>query len=135
MKKIYTAILTGSIFFMLTVLTAGVNEKKGDNFLSINDNIQNEELRIELAELKEEFNIERKRIFSNYNESIEALKEARGNEMKIVKKDFAERRGELMKKYVGKIRKKPQIQTAKPVNNLPEKKKSLKDKKPIRKSK
>ena len=54
MKRTFIAILTGSIFCALTVLTAEIKEKKGDDFLRINDNIQNEELRAELETLREE---------------------------------------------------------------------------------
>ena len=126
MKRIYVAILTGGMFFMLTVLTAEVKEKKGDHFLGINDNIQNEELRAEIASLREDFNIERTRIHEYYNEKIEALKEARRGEMKSLKTDFAERKDLLMKQYVGKIRKKPQMRATKPVENTPDKMKAPK---------
>ena len=74
MKRIFIAILTGSIFFMLCVLTAEVREKKSDNFLRINDNIQNEELRAELEGLRDEFNFERSRIHDYYSKKMEALK-------------------------------------------------------------
>ena len=134
MKRIFIAILTGSIFFMLSVLTAEVREKKSDNFLRINDNIQNEELRSELKILREEFNIERNRIRQDYNDKIEALKEARRNEMKTIKADFAGRREVLMKKYVGTMRKKPKMQFLEPVKNAPEKMKTSKDKKKLRKN-
>ena len=126
MKRIYIAILTGGMFFMLTVLTAEVKEKKGDAFLRINDNIQNEELRAELAALREGFNIERTRIHEYYNEKMEALKEARRGEMKSLKTDFTGRRDLLMKQYVGKIRKRPQMRATKPVENAPEKMKAPK---------
>ena len=43
MKRIFKGMLTVSIFIMLTVLSAEVKEKKGDNFLRVNDNIQNQE--------------------------------------------------------------------------------------------
>jgi len=56
MKRIFTI----GLIIMLTVLTAGVKDKKGDNFLRINDNIQNKELRSELVMLRDKFNIERK---------------------------------------------------------------------------
>ena len=103
-----------------------MKEKKGDAFLRINDNIQNEELRAELAALKEDFNIERIRIHEYYNEKIEALKEARRGEMKSLKTDFAGRRDLLLKTYMGKIRKNPQMRATKPVENAPEKMKAPK---------
>ena len=134
MKKIFIGIFIGGLFCVLTILTAGVKEKKGDDFLRINDNIQNEELRTELEELREEFNIETKRIRGYYNEKMQTLKDARRKEMKIIKKDFAERREIMMKKYIGKMRKKKQIRSTEPVKNSPDKKKAHpKDKKRIRK--
>ena len=65
---------------------------------------------------------------------METLKEARRNEMKTLKADFAGRKDALKKKYVGKMRKKPPIQTSDPVKNTPEKMKAPKNKKKIRKS-
>ena len=124
-----------SIFIMLTLLSAEVKEKKGDNFLRVNDNIQNQELRIELEGLREEFNIERIQIQKYYNEKIGTLKAARGTDVKTLKNDFVERRAVVMKKYFGKMRKKPPIGTHEPVKNVPGKKKALKDKKTIRKPK
>ena len=134
MKRTFNAILTGSILCALTILTAEVKQKKGDDFLRINDNIQNEELRSELKILREEFNIERNRIRQDYNDKIEALKEARRNEMKTIKADFAGRREVLMKKYVGTMRKKPKMQFIEPVKNKPGKMKTSKDKKKLRKN-
>ena len=58
---------------MLTVLTAGVKEKKGADFLRINDNIQNKELRAELEGLRDEFKFERNRIHDYYKEKIEEM--------------------------------------------------------------
>ena len=134
MKRIFIAILTGSIFFMLSVLTAEVREKKSDNFLRINDNIQNEELRAELEGLRDEFNFERSRIHDYYSKKMEALKEARRNEMKTLKADFTGRKDALKKEYAGKMRKKPKMNFTEPVKNTPEKMKVSKDKKRIRKN-
>ena len=133
MKNVFITILTCSIFFMMTLLTAEVKEKKGDDFLRINDNIQNEELRLELTNLREEFNFERNRVKEYYTKKMVVLKETRKNEIKTIKKDFAERREALMKKYFGKMRKKPAMETTEPVKNVLGKKKALKDKKKIRK--
>ena len=99
MKRIYIKIFLGSIFCILTVLTADVKEKMEDDFLRVNDNIQNEEHRDELQALREKFNLERTQIQKYYNEKIETLKEARRGEIKAIKKDFADRREILMKKY------------------------------------
>ena len=135
MKRFSIVALTGSIIIMLTVLTAGDKEKKGDNFLRINDNIQNKELRAELEGLREEFKFERNRIHDYYKEKIEEIKESRGNEMRTIKKDFSERREVLMKKYFGKMRKKPQIGTTEQIDKRPGEKNDLKAKKTIRKPK
>ena len=121
---------------MLTFLTADVKEKKGDDFFRINDNIQNDELRIELKGLKKEFNIKRSRIQEYYNEKMEVLKEERQNEIKIMKADFAGRRKVIMKKYVGE---KHDNSAVKPsyvpptVKNISDQKKGSKDKKKNRK--
>ena len=130
MKKVFITIVISSIFCVLTILSAEEKEITGDGFLRINDNIQNEDLRTELAELKEAFNRERTRIHEYYNEKIEALKKAQRGEIKTIKKDFAGRREILMKKYKGKIQKKSQIQTPTQVKKTPDKKKiSPKEKK------
>ena len=134
MKRIYKKIFLGSIFCILTVLTADVKEKMEADFLGVNDNIQNEEHHDELQALREKFNLERTQIQKYYNEKIEALKEARRGEIKAIKKDFAGRREILMKKYTGKMRRKPPIENTETVKNVPDKKKAPpKDKKRIRK--
>ena len=133
MKRFSIVSLTCSIIIMLTVLTAGVKEKKGADFLRINDNIQNKELRAELEGLRDEFKFERNRIHDYYKEKMEAIKESRGNEIRTIKKDFSERREVLMKKYFGKMRKKPQIGTTEQIDKRPGEKKDLKDNKRIRK--
>ena len=130
-NKIIT-VLVCSILLMLTFLTADVKEKRGDDFFRINDNIQNDELRIELKGLKKEFNIKRSRIQEYYNEKMEALKEERQNEIKTMKADFAGRRKVIMKKYVVE---KHDNSAVKPsyvppaVKNIPDQKKGSKDKK------
>ena len=137
MKRLFIAILMGNIFFMLSILSAEVREKKSDDFLRLNDNIQNYELRAELDALRDEFNFERNRIHDDYHNKMEALKEARRNEMKTLKVDFTGRKEALKKKYVGKMRKKSPIQTTDPVKNTPRnpgKMKTSKDKKIIRKN-
>ena len=119
---------------MLSVLTAEVREKKSDDFLRINDNIQNEELRAELRGLRDEFNFERIRIHDYYSKKMEDLKKSRRNEMKTLKGDFAGRKETLKKKYAGKMRKKSKIKFTEPVKNKSEKMKVSKDKKKIRKN-
>ena len=118
---------------MSTVLSARMEEKRGDNFLRINDNIQNEELRTEMETLREEFNLQRTRIREYYHEQMEALKSARRGEMKTIKADFSDRKDVLMRKYVGNKRKKTKMQSNKPVENASRKMKAPRDKKKKRK--
>ena len=130
-NKIIT-VLIGSILLMLTFSTANVKESGGDDFFKINDNIQNEELRIELKGLKKEFNIFRSRIQEYYKEKMEALKEERPNEIKTMKADFAGRRKVIMKKYVGEKHDNSAVKTSyvpPAMKNIPDQKKGSKDKK------
>ena len=83
MKKIVITAITSSMFCMLTLLMAEEITKKGDGFFKINDNIQNEELRAELENLKNEFNIKRKKIHEQYQEQIEILKDSRKKEIHL----------------------------------------------------
>ena len=141
MKRIFIIILTGSIFFTLSALIAGEKEKKTDDFLRANPNIKNEELRLELGELRKAFDVEKTRIQENYHSKMEVLKIARKNEVKTLKNDFAERRELLFKKYPPKKRHTPKMANpdidpdkADPVDAVPKKKKvPSKDKKRIRK--
>tara|TARA_B100000315_G_scaffold225206_1_gene231282 strand:- start:730 stop:1134 length:405 start_codon:yes stop_codon:yes gene_type:complete len=133
MKILYKTLFICSTFFILTVLTAGMKEKKGDNFLRINDNIQNEELRAELKGLSEEFNVEKSRIQNYYNQEIALIKESRRNEMKTIKKDFSSRREVLMKKYLGKLRNKSKMVAPEVFKNDSRKMKKPKNKNKIRK--
>ena len=100
MKRIFTVILTISIF---CALNAGVSEEKSfnkdDDFLRNTPNIQNEALRLELANLKKQFNLDKSRIHSLYAEKMEALKSARQDEINSIKNDFASRRELLFNKY------------------------------------
>ena len=128
MNKIIITVLTSSIFLILTFLSAEVKEKREDDFFRINDNIQNEELRSELAELREEFMIERSRIREYYNEKMEILKETRRGEIKTIKNNFAERREVLMKKYARQMRTNPQKRTSESVKQESPKMKAPKNK-------
>ena len=141
MKRIFIVILTVSAF---CALNAGVSEEKSvnkdDDFLRNTPNIQNEELRFELANLKKQFNLDKSRIHDLYAEKMDALKSARQNEIKSLKNDFASRRELLFKKYPPKTRKKPlmanpnseAIDTT-PTDITPDKKKKPKGKKKVRK--
>ena len=59
-KKLY--LLLGSILFLFSFSSAEVKGKKGDNFLRVNPNITNEELRLEMEKLRNEFEGERQKI-------------------------------------------------------------------------
>ena len=143
-KKIIITILTISAFFALNVLIAGVSEEKSvnkdDNFLRENANIKNGDLRLALANLRKQFDLEKTMIHDLYKEKMETLKNARQDEIKSLKNDFASRRELLFKKYPPKTRKKPlmanpnseAIDTA-PTNITPDKKKKPTGKKKVRK--
>ena len=100
MKRIFTVILTISTF---CALNAGVSEEKSvnkdDDFLRNTPNIQNEALRLELANLKKQFNLDKSQIHDLYANKMEALKSARQDEIKSLKNDFASRRELLFNKY------------------------------------
>ena len=133
MQRICITTLIGGIFLMSTVLSARMEEKRGDNFLRINDNIQNEELRTEMETLREEFNLERTRVREYYHEQMEALKSARRGEMKTIKADFSDRKEVLMRECVGNKRKKTKMKSNKPVENASRKMKAPREKKKKRK--
>ena len=130
MKIIIITIFTSSILLILTILSANVKEKGEINFLNINDNIQNEELRTELEDLREEFDLERARIQEYYNEKIETLKGERRDGIKTIKEDFAERRKIIMNKYHGKKQLISKIKTiqAPAMENTPDQKNTSKEK-------
>ena len=130
-KKVFTII----ILLMFTLLSAEIKEKMPDDFLKLNPNIQNEELRIELEGLRVEFNTERKKIQFFYTEKIEALKIKQRNKIKNMKTAFGERRAIIMKKYTSEKRANSAVKsmhTPSVVNN-PEQKKDPKGKKNNRK--
>ena len=133
MNKTIITVITSSILLIMTYLSAEVKGKRGDDFLRINDNIQNEELRTEMETLREEFNLERTRIREYYHEQMEALKSARRSEMKTMKVDFSDRKDVLMRKYVGNKRKKTKMKSNKPVENASRKMKAPRDKRKKRK--
>ena len=128
MNKTIITVITSSILLIMTYLSAEVKGKRGDDFLRINDNIQNEELRAELEGLREEFMIEKNRIHEYYNEKMENLKKTKRGEIKTIKNNFAERREVLMKKYAVEMRTKPQKRTPESVKKESVKMKAPKDK-------
>ena len=115
MKKKYTILLTISLFFILTLLKAEIKDKKGDHFIKINSNIENEELRTELQNLRKQFNIEKDLLHEEYSEKMEALKVAKKNDVKALKNDFAKHRELLLNKYSHKKRKKSKKATVEPI--------------------
>ena len=122
-----TILLSG---FMLLVSLASSEGKSINkvNFMRINPNITNEDLRAELENLVMDFDVERQRVHDSYAKQIEVLKEERRLEIKSVKDEFSEKRNALFAKY-GEDRKK-----TKPAIS-PEKKKKVKGKKSLRKPK
>ena len=100
MNRIYIVILTISVVF---TLNAGVSEERSvnedDNSLRNTPHIQNEELRLELANLKKQFNLDKSQIHDFYSQKMEALKSARQDEIKALKNDFASHRELLFNKY------------------------------------
>tara|TARA_Y100000758_G_C15760980_1_gene315823 strand:+ start:49 stop:453 length:405 start_codon:yes stop_codon:yes gene_type:complete len=128
MKKIFITICAGSLLIMLTFLMAEETHKNERGFFKINDNIQNEELRAELESLKNKFNMEREKIHAYYQEKMETLKQSRKKEVHAIKDQFSDRRKELMKKYMGKMRDKPKGDAPKKMLSKPTKVKPPKEK-------
>ena len=133
MNLIKLYFLSGSLLMFVSISSVAAKENKGDDFLQINNNIQNKDLRADLEELREEFNLENDRIQKYYNEKIEALKGARHNELKTIKNDFAVHREVMMSKYVGSRQKKYPIETPEPIIKAHGKMNVLKENKKIRK--
>ena len=121
-------ILLSCFMFLVALASAEDKSINKDNFLSINPNITNEALRSELENLVMDFDAERQRVHDSYAKQFEVLKEQRRLEIKSVKDEFSEKRKALLAKY-GEDRKK-----TKPTIS-PEKKKKIKGKKSLRKSK
>ena len=130
-----------SIFILLALTIAKVKEEKGDEFIKIHSNIQNQDLRKELEALRKEFNTEKNQIKDYYNEKIELLKKEKTTTMKKMKAEFSEKREYLLAKFPDKKRnsaplKKPSLGIpADPSESKSEKdtKKIGKNKKPIKK--
>ena len=131
MKFTNLTILVSSFLLLFSLLSAGEKAVKKDHFLSINPNIKNEKLRVELEILMTDFDAERQKIKDYYTEEIEKLKEERRLEVKAIKKEFGEKREALIIKY-GEDRK---VKHSKPERSNPPDKKVEKNKKPIRKPK
>ena len=125
MKFMRTTILCICFLFVLPLSAEGKKSSEKGHFLSVNPNIKNKELISELETLKQDFDFERQKIQDYYTEEIERLNEGRRSETKALKKQFAEQRETLLKKY-GEDRK---LNRSKPMQENPS------DKKPIRKPK
>ena len=128
MKLTNLTILLSGFIFLVSLASAEGKSIYKDNFLRINPNITNEDLRAELENLVMDFDVERQRVHDSYAKQIEVLKEERRLEIKSVKDEFSEKRNALFAKY-GEDRKK-----TKPTIS-PEKKKKVKGKKSLLKPK
>ena len=129
MKFTKTIILTSSFFLMFSLSNAGEKSIEKGNFLNINPNINNEELRSELELLIQDFDIEKQKIQDYYTKEIEQLKQERLSAVQAIKKKFGKRRETLLKKY----RKDIKMKHSQPYkSNMPDKKVG-KEKKSIRK--
>ena len=69
-----------------------IKKAKPNNFLNVDENIENEDLRFELEQLKKEFNGEKQKIKDSYENRIIVLKEKRKEEncQKRVEEKIAE---------------------------------------------
>ena len=128
MKLTNLTILLSGFMFLVSLASAEGKSIYKDNFLRINPNITNEDLRAELENLVMDFDVERQRVHDSYAKQIEVLKEERRLEIKSVKDEFSEKRNALFAKY-GEDRKKTKPSIS------PEKKKKVKGKKSLRKAK
>ena len=126
MKLTNLTILLSGFMFLVSLASAEGKSINKDNFLRINPNTTNKDLRSELENLVMDFDAERQRVHDSYAKQIEVLKEERRLEIKSVKDEFSEKRNTLFAKY-GEDRKK-----TKPAIS-PDKKKKVKDKKLLRK--
>ena len=128
MKLTNLTILLIGVMLLVSLASSDGKSINKDNFMRINPNITNAALRVELENLVMDFDAERQRVHDSYAKQIEVLKEERRLEIKSVKDEFSEKRNALFAKY-GEDRKK-----TKPAIS-PEKKKKVKGKKSLRKSK
>ena len=106
MKLTNLTILLSGFMFLVALASAEGKSINKDNFLRINPNITNEDLRAELENLVMDFDVERQRVHDSYAKQIEVLKEERRLEIKSVKDEFSEKRKALLAKY-GEYQKKP----------------------------
>tara|TARA_B100001013_G_scaffold319592_1_gene228573 strand:- start:9 stop:449 length:441 start_codon:yes stop_codon:yes gene_type:complete len=139
MNRITQNIINYILLTLFSFLMADDKSKNGDNIFSLNSNISNKELRLEINNLQTEFNVERKRIMEFYDKEIDTLITKRESDMQLIKADFSERREILFNKYAKQGSKSSPNQELRPKLNSadqPEKlikKKTIKDKKKIRK--
>ena len=88
-----TLIILGSLY------AKGTKPLQKDRTFNELESIDNPELQAELETLKREFDQQRQAIVDRYEIQIENLKNERKNKINVVRKDFAERRKVLFKKY------------------------------------
>jgi len=109
-----TLIIWGSLY------AKGAKPIQKDRTFNELESIDNPELKAELETLKREFDQQRQAIVDRYEIQIENLKNERKNKINVVRKDFAERRKALFKKY-GVKRAKPDKVNINDSNNSLEK--------------
>ena len=125
MKFTKLTILTGIFLLLFSLSIAGKKSVKEDHVSSINSNIINEELRIEIEILMQDFDEERLSIMDYYTEKIEKLKEEKQLEIKTIIKEYGDKREAILIKY-GEDRKLLHSKPDRP--NFPDKKKRIPDK-------
>ena len=76
-----------------------ITKSKSEHFLSIDNNINNEDLQYEIERLKKEFDSQRNTIIDSYETRIKSLKNERKKEINSLKKTFKIRRDNLFKEY------------------------------------
>tara|TARA_B100001250_G_C19437798_1_gene630344 strand:- start:100 stop:480 length:381 start_codon:yes stop_codon:yes gene_type:complete len=116
MKLTKLILLLSNILILVTLIFAENTGKSGKKkFLNINPNITNQNLRMELENLSDDFKNKRQRIYDKYQIEIDALKEKRRLQIQSIKSEFGEKRDGLYIKYGEKEK---QSKSAKKPNKL-----------------
>ena len=112
------------IICSLSLSTLGFSAEKiaqSGNFLTIDEKIDNEDLRFEMEQLRKEFAANRQQIWDSYEARIQVLKDERKEEIGFLKRSFSKRRDALMDQYGDKRKNKlgkktSAVKTKKPLN-------------------
>ena len=112
------------IICSLSLSTLGFSAEKiaqSGNFLTIDEKIDNEDLRFEMEQLRKEFAANRQQIWDSYEARIQVLKDERKEEIGFLKRSFSQRRDALMDQYGDKRKNKlgkktSAVKTKKPSN-------------------